>query len=215
MKSLLLGIFAIILLGIGGLVYRNAIEHPKQPIACPLSKLQCPDGTFVESAGPSCIFPVCPAPNVSLSDIGVTFAIPTNFGVAELPDATSVAAYELPTTASSTKNAKIVIRRFLIAASSTALATIQQTAIGTLSNLPVSATAYSSTVLGTRPFTVVSIGRLDGVVETAYYFKRATDVVRFDAVDTGVTNWTNPNLDISTLPAHAALRGLLTTLQGG
>jgi hypothetical protein len=137
--------------------------------------------------------------------------LPEGFTIAALPDAASVAAYEMPTAASSTAN--IVIRRYAIAASSTALYTIQQTAIGGASGAPVSATSFSSTVLGNHRFTVVSIERFEGVIDTAFYLARNTDVLRFDAIDNGA-DWTNPNLDVSSLPAYAALVKLLTTLQG-
>lgn len=213
MKSLLLGILAIIIIGIGGLVYRNAVEHPFQPITCPLDAMVCPDGTSVARTGTSCTFPACPAPNVSLTDVGIAFAIPTGFVVAQIPDAASIVAYEI-SAASTTENNSIVIRRFPITASSTALATIQQTAIGGASGAPVSVTSFTSTVLGNHRFTVVSIERFEGVVDTAYYLARGTDVLRFDAIDRG-TDWTNPNLDVSKLPAHSALAKLLTTLQGG
>ncbi|MDE1919660.1 MAG: hypothetical protein KGH56_03090 [Patescibacteria group bacterium] len=215
MKSLFLGILVIILAGFGGLVYRNAVEHPMQPIACPLDALVCPDGTSVSRTGPSCAFPACPPPNVSLANVGIAFAVPTDFTAAEFPDATAIAAYALPTTASSTGNATIVLRRYAIAATSTALATIQQTAINGPSGLPVGVTSYSSTMLGNHRFTVVAIERFEGVIDTAFYLARTNDVLRFDAIDTSVNNWTDPSLDSSTLPAHAALRKLLSTLQGG
>ena len=136
MKSLLLGILVIVLAGFGGLVYRNAVEHPLQPIACPLDALVCPDGTAVSRTGPSCAFPACPPPNVSLADVGIAFAAPPGFVEAEFPDAASVAAYALLPTASSTNNALIIVRRYAIAASSTPLATIRETAIGGASGLP-------------------------------------------------------------------------------
>ena len=114
--------------------------------------------------------------------------------------------------ASSTAN--IIIRQYAITVSSTALATIKQTAIGGTSGAPVSATSFSSTTLSTHRFTIVSIQRFEGVVDTAYYLARETDVLRFDAIDNGVTNWTDPNLDTAALPANAALQKLLTALQG-
>jgi hypothetical protein len=79
----------------------------------------------------------------------------------------------------------------------------------------VPTTGYSSTVLGTHRFTVVSIERFEGVIDTAYYLARPTsgDVLRFDAIDRGVPNWTDQTLDLSTLPAHAALAKLLANLQ--
>lgn len=214
MKTFLLAVLLIIIVVIGGFLYRNAIEHPAQPIACPLDAEVCPDGTSVSRTGLSCTFPTCPPPNVSLSDVGIAFAIPAGFVAVALPDAASIAAYEMPPNPSASSTADIVIRRYAIAASSTPLETIEQTAIGGASGMPVSATSFSSTVLGTHRFTVVSIQRFEGVVDTAYYLARATDVLRFDAVDTGVMDWTDPNLDTSTLPTNAALLKLLTTLQG-
>lgn len=214
MKSLLFGILFVIVVGIGGLVYRNAVEHPAQPIACPLDALLCPDGTSVARTGLSCTFPICPPPNVSLEKISIAFALPAGFAPAAAPDAASAAAYEVASTSSSS-GGSIVIRSYSIAASTTALATIQQTAIGSTSGAPVAVTAFSSVVLGTHRFTVVSIERFEGVVDTAYYLARGTDVLRFDAVDRGVAHWNSADLNLSTLPAHAALVKLLATLQGG
>ena len=214
MKSLLLGILLIIILGVGGLVYRNAVEHPSQPIACPLDAMVCPDGTSVSRTGISCTFPACPPPNTSLSDVGIAFALPSGFSAAGLPDAASVAAYDLSATSSSISAASIIIRRYAVAASSTALATIQQTAVNSPSELPIGAASFTSTILGNHRFTLVPIERFEGVIDTAYYLARSGDVLRFDAVDRSVNNWTDPNLDASMLPAHAALAKLLTTLQG-
>ncbi len=211
MKGFILGVFLTAIIFTAGFIYQNAIEHPSQPITCPMDALVCPDGTAVSREGLSCKFPTCPPPNVSLPDIGVIFALPADFVPEELSDSASIAAYEM--TASSTNSGKIIIRRYAIQASSTALATIQQTAIGGASGMPVSATSFTSTVLGTHRFTVVSIERFEGVIDTAYYLARGTDVLRFDAIDMGA-DWTNPNLNVSILPAHSVLRKLLATLQG-
>jgi hypothetical protein len=213
MKNFLLGVIAIILVGIGGLVYRNAIERRGQVIACPMDAKVCPDGSSVGRVGTSCVFPACPPPNVSLSDLGISFAAPLGFAEAEVSNESVLIAYEL-TAGTSTEASKIILRRFPITASSTALATIQETAIGDASGLPVSATAYTSTSLGSHRFTVVSIGRFEGVVTTAYYLAREADVLRFDAIDIGVSDWANPTLETSVLPAHAGTRALLQTLSG-
>ncbi|MHB8710341.1 MAG: hypothetical protein ACYC6X_02215 [Minisyncoccota bacterium] len=217
MKNLLLGVLLILVVGIGGFVYRNAVEHPAQPIACPLDALVCPDGTSVSRTGSSCTFPVCPPPNVSLPNLSLSFALPEGFVATNTPDIASIAAYTLSTatsTASSTDIADLIIRRYVVDASSTPLAAIQQTAISGTSGAPVSTTSFSSTVLGNHRFTVVLIERFEGVVDTAYYLARGTDVLRFDAIDRSVMHWANPNFSISTLPAHAALEKLLTSLQG-
>ena len=214
MKSLLLGIVLIVVIGLGGLVYRNAVEHPNRPIACPMDARLCPDGTAVARTGNSCTFPACPPPNVSLAEVGIAYAVPEGFVPTTLPDAAGIASYQKagPTPQ---EPSHIIIRRFVVSASTTALATIQQTAIGGASGEPVPITAYSSAVLGTYRFTVVAIERFEAVIDTAYYLARGTDILRFDAIDRGVVNWTDPNLDISTLPANTALRKLLATLEGG
>ena len=212
MKSLFAGIVLIIVLGVGGLVYKNAVEHPNQPVACPADAKLCPDGTAVGRVGLGCEFPACPPPNVTLSDINVSYAIPDGFAATELPDASSIVAYAAPSAFSSATN-RIVIRRFMVEASSTPLAVIKETAIGGASGLPVSVTAYSSSTIGTNRFTVVSIERFEGVIDTAYYLSRGADVLRFDAIDADVMDWTDPSLDLSTLPAHAALAKLLSGAQ--
>jgi hypothetical protein len=210
-KTLFYGIALIIIVGIGGLVYRNAVEHSSQTIACPVATLACPDGTSVPHLANSCEFPNCPSPNVSLPDVGIAFALPDGLTATTTPDVASIVAYDVLNASTS---GSIVIRRFPITASSTALATIQQTAIGGASGAPVPITAYSSTVLGrSNHFTVVAIERFEGVVDTAYYLSRGTDVLRFDAIDRDVMNWTDSNLDITQLPANKILRKLLVTLE--
>ena len=59
-KSLLFGLIIILIVGIGGVLYRNAGEHSSQPIACPLDAKVCPDGSAVGRSGPSCEFASCP-----------------------------------------------------------------------------------------------------------------------------------------------------------
>jgi len=210
MKSLLWGITIVVLLGIGGFVYRNAVENPAQTVACPVNYFQCPDGTQVPHLAGSCDFPACPPPNVSLSDINIAFALPDGFTATTTPDAASVAAYASEGTSTS---ATIVIRSFAINASSTALATIEQTAVSGTSGAPVPFTSLSSVVLGGTNFTVAPIEQFEGLVDTAYYLVRGSDVLRFDAIDTNVENWNSDNLDITQLPAEVAVRQLLTTLQ--
>jgi hypothetical protein len=211
LKRLLYGILVILIIGIGGLVYKNATERVVQPIACPVQQFQCPDGTFVQHLVNSCEFPDCPPPNVSLTELGIAFALPEGFAAASSSDL-SVAAYYSRGNASTSQT--ISIRRFPISASSTALATIQQTAISGTSGQPVPITAFSSSVLGrSNTFTIATLERFEGVVDTAYYLSRGSDVLRFDAIDQGVANWTDPNLDATQLPANAALRKLLATLE--
>jgi hypothetical protein len=214
MKELFWGVVLIVLVGFGGLVYRNAVEHPLQQIACPLDAQVCPDGTAVGRTGQSCTFAPCPAPNVTLADVGIAFAVPAGFTAVETSDTSMIASYSSPASASSTGDAMISIRRYPIDASSTALAVIQSTAIMDPSGLPASVTSFTSKMLGNHRFTIVTVGRFEGTIDTAYYLARANDVLRFDAIDQNVSNWTDAHLDVSALPGHVALVKLLTTLQG-
>ncbi len=212
MKKLLLGGVIIVVVLIGGLVYRNAVEHPSQPITCPVDKLACPDGTFVAREGMSCEFPVCAPPNISLSSLGIAFALPPGFVENTAPDATGEASYELPGVGTTTQPADIAIYSYAISASSTALATIQATAISGTSERPVNPTLFTSKTINGRTFTVVPIERFEGVIDTAYYLTHGAVLLRFEAIDRGA-DWTNPTLTISTLPAHGALEKMLGTLQ--
>src|ERR1019366_6478404 len=119
--------------------------HPAQAIACPVNYFQCPDGTQVPHLAGSCDFPACPLPNVSFPDSNIAFAIPDGFSATTTPDAASIVAYA--GTEASTSGS-IIIRRFAIEASSTALATIQRTAISGTSGAPIPVTSLSSTFLG-------------------------------------------------------------------
>jgi len=214
MKSLFVGIFFILLFGIGGLLYRNALERPAQPIACPMDAKVCPDGTSVSRTGLSCTFPVCPPPNVSVPKIGITFAVPQGYVPDENAagaDSSMVGAFVSPSADAPVTT--LIIRSIPLTASSTAIDTIRENAVQDPSGLPAPATAFSSVVLGNNRFTEVQISRFEGVVDTAYYFVRENDILRFDAIDTGVTNWTETRLDTTTLPANVALRGMLGTLQ--
>lgn len=195
-------------------MYRNVLEYRVQPTACPLDALVCPDGTSVSRTSLACTFPACQPPNISLPDVNISFALPEGFAPKSPSGDASIVSYEMPSADSSALPPRITIYRYEIAASSTALTTIQQTAVDEVSKAPVSATSYSSTVLGNYRFTVIAIQRRNGVVDTAYYLARTDDVLRFDAIDTGVANWSDKDLKTASLPAHRALEKLLTTLQG-
>ncbi len=218
-KTLALGILCILVVGIGGFIYRNAVEHPSQPIACPLDAKVCPDGSTFGRIGTSCAFPVCLPPNVSLDAIGLAFALPTGFHSVTPDNPAAIAQYEHDYASSTPTDATlapstITILRYPIAASSTALMTIQKTAIGGASGAPISATSYSNANIGQHHFTVVPIERFESTIDMAYYLARENDVLRFDAIDRGGFDWTNPSLDVTKLPAEVALRAMLATLQG-
>lgn len=213
MKRVVVG-FVILLVIVGfGLAYRAYVENAARPIACPIDALVCPDGTSVSRTGQSCTFAPCPYPNVSYDTLHISFAVPSGFATTTpggVPD-----EIELTLSDSASSSARITVRSYALDASSTPLAVIRSTAIGGASGAPVPANMYTSTMAGRYRVTVVPIERFEGVVHTAYYLSRNEDVLRFDAIDQSVQNWMESSLDVTRLPAHAALKSLLGTLQGG
>lgn len=222
MKSLFLGIALVVLVGLAGFFYRNAVERPLgiSTTVCTLEAKSCPDGSTVGRVAPACSFAPCPVPNVTLSSLGIVFALPAGFVSMDSTsspqatfDADTVAVYANGAIAdASTSASQIIVRDYAIPAGETAAAVMHSTAISDASGAPASPSAFAAVTLGSYTYTQVVVGRFEGVVHVAYYLPRAADVLRFDAIDTGVMNWTDPNLRIVSLPANAALRSMLTTI---
>jgi len=213
-KSLLIGIALILLIGIGGFFYRSVKEQPTGPIACTADAKLCPDGTGVGREGPNCIFPTCPPPNAELPDANIAFALPAGYVEtnAYANDQALVAAYAKPDTTSPIE--LILIRRYALPPEISTAEFIRENAILDPSGLPASPTAFTSTTINGRRYSVVQIGRFEGTVDMAYYLSRENEVVRFDAISLQVTDWTDPALKVETLAAQQDLRALLATLQG-
>ena len=74
MRTLLLGVILLIVLGIGGYFY-NAIKESAgeedEIVACTMDAMQCPDGSYVGRVPPSCEFAACPGPTQSDEDIEI------------------------------------------------------------------------------------------------------------------------------------------------
>lgn len=217
MKQLFIGILIVVLIGIGAFVYRNAKEKPTalQPQApslqeCTLEAKVCPDGTNVGRTGPNCAFAACLAPNVENASLGISYVAPAGFTLnpaALGSDTTLRAAYE-------TGENAITIRSFPIPAGKTANDVILANTMHESSGMPAkSMSEFSPIITNGHTFQTITVERFEAVVHTEYYLVRAHDVLRFDALDKNVPDWTNPKLDISKLPAHAALLKMLSTLQ--
>lgn len=216
LKALFGGVALIILVGIAGFLYRSIKEAPEGPVACTMDAKICPDGTGLGRTGPSCTFPACPPPNVELAEAEIAFALPAGYEPTTVPDESVVAAYTRTDDSGITNF--IYIRKFELG-TSTAAAFIRENAIMDGSGLPASPAAFSSIMLGSvdhgkRQFSLVDLGRFEGVVTTTYYLSRETDVLRFDAQSQNVLSWTDPSLDVRKLSANTDLQELLSTLQG-
>lgn len=90
MKEIILLIVLILVLGIGGFLYRYTLEQPGRTdygnVACTLEAMICPDGTAVGRTGPNCEFAACPIPETATSSLEVATSSPeTATSSPELP----------------------------------------------------------------------------------------------------------------------------------
>ncbi len=217
MKGLLAGIVFIIVIGVGGFLYRNTFEHPAVPLpapmACSADAKLCPDGTSVGRSGPNCVFAPCALPNAEDAQIGISFVIPA--GYTANPDAigadeTLRAVFDKPSKGDVPHS--IVIRRYPIEAGKTATSTIlAHTMYESSGNLAKSMSEFTKKTLNTKTFFCVTLERFEGQIHTACYLSRADDVLRFEVLEKDV-DWTNPKLKIDTLPEHALFYQMLGTL---
>lgn len=214
-RGLLIGITLILLVGVGGFLYRSHIEVPTGPIACTADAKVCPDGTGLGREGPECRFPTCPPPNVELASARIAFAIPVGYAKDTgrfSSDPATVAAYVSPSNENPVD--VIIVRRYIPKTEQSVAEFIRENAIMDPSGLPAPPTAFTSTTISRRNYSVVQIGRFEATVSVAYYLDRQSELLRFDAVSLSVPDWTDPKLDVTKLKAQQDLRTLLDTLQG-
>lgn len=220
MKQLLAGIVILIVVGVAGFLYRNTLEHPggtasPTPTACTAEAKLCPDGSGVGRTGPGCAFAACPFPNVDLATAHVAFAAPQGYAAnaaALGTDASLLASYEKKANASDSPHA-IVVRDYAIGEGKTATSTMLANTMYESSGMqPKSLSEFAVKIVNAKTFYCVTLERFEGQVHTACYLPRATDVLRFEVLEKDV-DWTNPDLQIDSLPEHQAFYGMLATVQ--
>jgi hypothetical protein len=224
MKQLLAGIIFILVIGLAGFLYRNEVERPwmntspnvggsANGVACTDEAKICPDGSAVGRTGPHCSFAPCPPPSAELTSGSTTlaFVLPAGYATTATGSGQSLIA----TYAQSGTNGSLIhVYDYTIPVGSTASQVMIANTVFTPSGLTATSTSeFTQVVEGKNMFSVVQIGRFEGQVQTAYYLPRSSDVLRFDIVERNVTDWTDPNLDVSTLPQHRAIQQMLATLQ--
>lgn len=223
MKSILIGIVLIILIGIGAFVYRSAMERPgtTPPVggetACTLEARICPDGTSVGRSGPNCEFAACASPNAEDKEIGISFVVPNGF-VANADaigaDPSLRAVFDSTTKKPSSAPDSLVIRRYAIPAGKTGNDVILANTMHESSGIQAaSMSEFKPVLINGKTYQSITVERFEAMVHTEYYLIRANDVLRFEVVERDVTNWTDPNLKVENLPSHKALLSLLSTLQ--
>ncbi len=214
MKELVAGIVLIVVVGLGGFLYRNMIERNAVPqpesVACTMDAMVCPDGSSVGRIGPLCAFAPCPG---ALSTIGISFTAPAGYvenknALGE--DATLLVAYE-KATATPPPHA-IVVRRFEIPEGKTANDVMLANTMLEPSGATPELSAFADATVGTHIMKKIVLERFEGHVHSAYYLVRAGDVLRFEILERDVTNWTDPALVVEELPEHQAFLGALANL---
>lgn len=216
MKQLLFFLVLIVVLGLGGLVYRNVMER-RAPMgaACTLEARICPDGASVGRTGPDCSFAACPLPNMEIPEAGIAFALPSGYTqiLSGAPNQNTLRIFSKPSASPAVQHS-IRIERYPIPAGKNAddvilantryePADMQATDFSRFTTVTMNGHAFRGTV----------IERFEAVVESSYFLARGNDVLRFDIVEHDVANWTDANLVVENLSEHQALLHLLGTLQ--
>ncbi len=231
MKQLLGLAVLILVLGLVAFLYRYEIERPASVATNPTSTSTpaqactdeakvCPDGSAVGRTGPSCQFAACPLPNMELSAGSTTvgFVLPSGYKAnpkALGSDTTLLAAYEKPAATAGTTHA-IVVRAYPIPAGESAeQAMIQNTMFESSGMTATSTNQFKKVTIGGKVFYTVVLERFEGQIHSAYYLLGTDKILRFEVLERDVTNWTEPNLNVSALPQHQALTQMLATLQVG
>jgi hypothetical protein len=219
MKTLLLGILLIVVIGIAGFLYRNAMSRPTATApagtACTLEAKICPDGTSVGRTGPDCAFAACPAGNIDVPASGIAFAIPAGYSADENAagaDPSLIGSF-VKGPASAPPAGSIIIRDFAIPPGSSANAVMIAHAIHDPSGMPATQSEFTPKLIGSHTYQSIVLGRFEGIVESAYFLARSKDVLEFEIVEANVENWTDPNLAVDNLPEHQAFLKFLTSLQ--
>lgn len=201
MQGFLSAVLIVLLIGIGGFLYRGAEERaamerpavtPSAQQSCAQDAKVCPDGTSVGRTNPNCTFATCAAPNIENAALGIAYVAPAA-GVSS----TSIRIQSFPIPAGKTANDVILAN------------TVHATSGAQAKSL----SEFSPVLTNGKTYQSITTERFEGIVTTEYYLARANDVLRFDATDMNVTNWNDSKLDVTKLPMHQELLQMLSTLQ--
>lgn len=218
MKTLAFGLVIILVIGLGGFFYRNVMEQEPvpEPIACTMDAKMCPDGSAVGRSGPLCEFTACALPNMEDREVGFSFVIPDGYvenSVVTGADAELRLALDKAETIGGIPH-NIVVRRFEIPEGETAEEVMVGETLFEISGIEAeSIDQFTEVVIGGRTYYEVTVERFEAQIHTLYYLARAEDVLRFEVLERNVVDWMEPELVVSELPEHSALRSMLETLQ--
>ena len=218
MKQLAFFLVLIIVLGLGGFLYRYTMEQPSQGemTACTMEARICPDGSAVGRSGPDCAFAACAFPNVEIPEAGLSFAVPA--GYTQLESGASgqetLRIFGKPSLSPNIPHT-IHVKRYPIPAGQTA----EQVILANTRYQPADMqaedfTRFTTIHAGGKSYRSTVIERFEALIQSSYFLVRENDIVRFDIVEHDVNEWMNPDLVVADLPEHQALLRMLVTLQG-
>lgn len=226
MKQLFFLVVLLAILGFAAFMYRSTLEGPlhgtnmasSTGAACQLDAKVCPDGSSIGRSGPSCTFAACPLPNIEMPQAGLSFVLPGGYKVdqnASASDSTVLGAYEkVALSATSTLPDSLVVRRYQIPDGKDPNAVIlAQTMYESSGTQPKSMQAFTPVIVNGKTYQMIVVERFEAVVHVEYYLPRTHDVLRFEALQHNVANWSNPKLDARTLSTVSDLESVLGTLQ--
>jgi len=217
MKQLAFFLVLILVLGLGGFLYRYVMEQPRQEgiTACTMDARICPDGSSVGRTGPNCAFAACPHPNVEIAEVGISFAVPAGYTqlLSGAPNQETLRIFEKGSLSPNVPHT-IHVKRYPIPEGQTA----EQVILANTRYQPADMqaedlTRFTTVSAGGRSYRSTVIERFEALVMSSYFLVRENDVLRFDVIEHDVTEWMNPDLVVADLPEHQALLQLLATLQ--
>lgn len=222
MKSLAAGIVLILVLGIGGFIYRNVLETTgPEPVACTMEAKICPDGSSVGRTAPACEFAPCPFPNVEYAPARISFVAPPGYAISEQArgvfpgEGNDFLLLTKPSLSEGVPHT-ISVRSFDIPEGQTADDVIlAHTRYQPADMQAEDFSRFSDATIGSHTFRYTVIERFEALVQSAYFLPRAHDVIVFEVVEHDVASWMDADLNTRDLPEHSALAGLLLTLQEG
>ncbi|MEK9160732.1 MAG: hypothetical protein AAB440_01720 [Patescibacteria group bacterium] len=211
MKQLLLGVVLLVLIGIAGFFYRNAIEAPGPVVACPLDAKLCPDGSSVGRVLPTCEFATC-----RVAEGKVSYTPPAGYRVDENAygaDASLLDAFVKPSLSENPQHT-ITVREYTISEGQTANDVIIANTHFSPSDMPAeSMDQFEPVTISGKTYQSVVIERFEAVVHSAYFLPLEGKVLKFEIVEHDVVDWMEPTLAIKKLPEHAAFIQMLGTVQ--
>jgi hypothetical protein len=229
MKQILAGIVLLILLGIGGFIYRYEVQSAKiqgtpgatsgitsqsnGSEACTQDAKVCPDGSAVGRTGPNCSFAVCPLPNIELTSGSTTigFVLPSGYKDHIVPNDSSnyIGSYIQSLGAAPSI---IDVYNFPLANGQTpSQVMLAESYFDSSNSLATSTSEFKTITEGENTFYEIELGHTTNEVHSAYYLYEPTSVLRFDITENGVQS--SASADPNSLPQHQALQQMLATLQ--